>query len=131
MRAFKPLLAIVSVGTFLLLSVAPAEALVAVAAPDKQYVTKTIVAPVGGPVVLANADVQPHNVIAFRKYLSKKAKRPWCAYYPKGNCPIFWSETIGNGQVTQVQGLDNVKSGTDYTFFCSIHPAMKGTLVVP
>jgi plastocyanin len=130
MRAAKPLLAIVSAGV-LLFHATPAEALVAVAAPDKQYVNKTVVAPVGGPLVFANADLQPHNVVAYKKYLPKKTKRPWCAYYPKGKCPLFWSETIGNGQVTQVMGLEYVKSGTDYVFFCSIHPQMKGTLVVP
>ena len=87
---------------------------------------------VGGPLQYVNGDIQPHNVIAFEDFLSKKAakKAPWCKGYGKGKCPIFWSETITAGEVTEVLGLENTESGGQYAFFCSIHPGMKGTLAV-
>ncbi|HET7482933.1 MAG TPA: hypothetical protein VFK89_08740, partial [Actinomycetota bacterium] len=62
------------------------------------------------------------------KKAAKKAR--WCSAYPKGSCPLFWSPSIGTGESTEVQGLQVLKSGEQYPFYCSIHPGMKGTIVV-
>ena len=45
-------------------------------------------------------------------------------------CPVFWTKLIGLGQSTDVKGIDKVKPGTVYSFFCTIHPGMKGKLIV-
>jgi plastocyanin len=34
------------------------------------------------------------------------------------------------GETVPVQGLKNLESGSTYTFFCTLHPGMKGTPVV-
>jgi plastocyanin len=95
------------------------------------FLTPVSVAPVGGPLTFANADIQPHNVIATADFLDKKTakKTAWCKGYAKTKCPLFWSATVGTGGQTPVLGLENIESGKQYAFFCSIHPGMKGTLV--
>jgi plastocyanin len=110
-----------------------AHAVVAVSLPGAAgsgYVTEAVVTPVGGPVTLVNLDIDIHNFTAFEEYLPKKEAKstPWCGSFQKKKCPVFWSETIGPGQ-TQVQGLDGVEPG-EYTFYCTVHPAMKGSLQV-
>ena len=97
-------------------SAAPAQAAVAVTAP-------------GGFVA---GFVPPVVVIAEGDFASKKLakKSPWCSGFDRGKCPLFWSPTITTGESTEVQGLGGVKSGQQYAFFCSLHPGMKGTLIV-
>ena len=111
----------------------PAHAVVAAAPPGAAgagYATENVVTAAGGAIEFVNLDIDVHNFTAYEEYLPKKAAKstPWCGSYRKTKCPVFWSETIGPGQ-TQVQGLDQIEPGT-YTFFCSVHPAMKGTLQV-
>ena len=113
---------------------APAGARVAAAGPGAfaaGFATPVVVTTVGGTVTFVNSDVASHNFIAAEDYVSKKLakKTEWCASYPTGKCPLFWSPTITAGQQTDVQGLDLVKSGETYAFFCSLHPNMRGTLV--
>jgi plastocyanin len=43
---------------------------------------------------------------------------------------LFASKVSGLGEVSPVQGLDKVKSGQTYGFFCTLHPGMRGNLVV-
>lgn len=95
------------------------------------FLTPVTAAPVGGPLMFVNGDIQPHNVIATEDFLPKAVakKSAWCKGYAKTKCPIFWSATVGTGGQTPVLGLENLESGTQYPFFCSIHPGMKGTLV--
>ncbi len=112
----------------------PASAAVAVAAPGSfaaGFATPVVIAPAATGVTFVNGDIQPHNVIANEDFLSKKdaKKFPWCKYYPKGECPIFWSDTVGQGGTAEVLGLENLTSGSQYSFFCSTHPAMTGTLI--
>ena len=111
----------------------PAHAVVAAAPPGAAgtgYATQTVVTPAGGLIEFVNTDIDVHNFTAFEAYLPKKDAKttPWCGTYPKKKCPVFWSETIGPGQ-TQVQGLDAIEPGR-YTFFCTVHPQMKGTLEI-
>jgi plastocyanin len=78
-----------------------------------------------------NGDIQPHNVIANEDFFSKKdaKKVEWCKSYPKTKCPVFWSDTVAVGESTPVLGIENLVSGQQYSFFCSIHPGMTGTLI--
>lgn len=114
---------------------APAHAIVIFSGPGAfatGYTTPVVVAPQGGPLEYVNGDIQPHNVIAFEDFLPKKVakKTEWCKGYEKKECPIFWSKTVTLGATATVQGLENTESGEQYTFFCSVHPGMKGTLVI-
>ena len=90
-----------------------------------------VVAP-GEAITYANADIAPHNFIAYESFMSKKQakKAPWCSAYEKGKCPLFWSDTITAGQSTEVLGTEYLESGKQYSFYCSLHPGMKGTLIV-
>lgn len=111
-----------------------ANAAVAAAGPGAfaaGFLTPVTVTPVGGPLTFVNGDIQPHNVIAVADFLPKATakKTDWCKGYAKTKCPIFWSATITAGGQTPVLGLENIESGKQYAFFCSIHPGMKGTLV--
>ena len=96
------------------------------------WLTPVVVIAEGEGITYVNADVAPHNFIADGVFLTKKQAKSvkWCSAYDKGMCPLFWSATIGAGETTEVEGLEAVKAGTQYPFFCSVHPSMKGTLVV-
>ncbi|HEY7875445.1 MAG TPA: plastocyanin/azurin family copper-binding protein [Actinomycetota bacterium] len=113
----------------------PASSAAAAAGPGgfaAGFVTPVVVSAPGEPITFANFDVAPHNFVASSAFLSKKLakKAKWCSAYDKGKCPVFWSQTISAGETTEVEGVDLLKSGTQYEFFCSLHPNMKGTLVV-
>lgn len=113
---------------------APARAVVAAAGPGSfaaGFATPVVIAPTATGVTFVNGDIQPHNVIANEDYYTKKQakKNEWCSNYPKTKCPVFWSETIAVGEFTPVLGIENLTSGQQYAFFCSIHPDMQGTLV--
>ena len=121
-------------GLLVVLAAAPADARVAVAGPGAfaaGFATPVVITTAGGPLTLVNADAAPHNLIATDAFISKKeAKRvPWCGNSPKGKCPLFWSETIGAGEQTEVLGLERTESGKQYAFVCTLHAAMRGTLV--
>lgn len=113
---------------------APAKAVVAAAGPGgfaAGFATPLVIAPAATGVTFVNGDIQPHNVIANEDFFSKKAakKIEWCKSYPTKKCPVFWSETVAVGETTPVLGIEDLVSGQQYSFFCSIHPGMKGTLV--
>ena len=119
----------------------PANAAVVAAVPGSfqaTYATPVVVAPTAAPVTFVNGDIQPHDVVAKDNFASQKDAKaaPWCSNFKtkKGkktiyNCPIFWSEAVGTGQSTPVEGIDGLTSGQQYAFYCSIHPRMTGTLV--
>ena len=114
---------------------APASAATAAAGPGgfaAGFATPVVVAAQGEAITFVNADVAPHDFVADGIYLSKKAakKAEWCSGFRPGTCPVFWSPTITAGESTEVSGLEKLKSGQQYPFFCSRHPGMKGTLVI-
>jgi plastocyanin len=71
---------------------------------------------VGGPLSYVNLDPVQHDVTSDAKGGDGR--------------PLFFSKLSGLGEVSPVQGLDKVQSGQSYGFYCSIHPGMRGTLVV-
>jgi plastocyanin len=80
------------------------------------YATPAMVTQVGGPLSYLNLDVVQHDVVADQ--LGPDAR------------PLFRSDLAGFGENKPVQGLDRVQSGQTYGFYCSIHPGMRGSLVV-
>lgn len=110
----------------------PAAAYPVVAVPGSSgtnYATPVVVIEQGEDLSFVNGDVEAHNVQAL------DAKRPdgsapWCTGFPKGGCPLFWSDLVGFGEITPVLGLDAAPSGAEYTYFCVPHPWMKGTILV-
>lgn len=96
------------------------------------YIPPIVVIAPGEGITYANADIAPHNFVADGVFMAKKQakKAKWCSGYDPGKCPLFWSQTITAGSTTDVLGLENVESGNSYAFYCSLHPGMKGTLIV-
>jgi plastocyanin len=99
------------------------------------YLTPLVVMQKGGALTYANFDVVRHNVVqdvaadhkALKLSVAKTTK--WCRQFKKGKCPLFWSKLIGVTQQTPVLGVNRLKPGT-YSFFCTLHPGMKGKLRV-
>jgi plastocyanin len=85
-------------------------------AASTTYATPVMVTQVGGPLSFANLDLPQHDVVADE-------------LAPDGT-PLFSSRLSGIGEVVPVEGLDRVQSGRQYGFYCSIHPGMRGTLLV-
>ena len=79
------------------------------------YATPVMTTQKGGPLSYLNLDTVQHDVNADQKG-------------PDGR-PIFHSKLIGLGESAPVEGLANVQPGT-YGFFCSVHPGMRGQLIV-
>ena len=137
----RKLVAVMAVSLAGWLVAAPANAAVVAAVPGSfqaTYATPVVVAPTAAPVTFVNSDIQPHDVVAKDTFASQAdaKKAPWCSNFKtkKGKktiytCPVFWSEAIGTGQSTSVEGIDGLTSGDTYAFYCSIHPRMTGTLV--
>ncbi len=80
------------------------------------YATPVMTARKGGDLSFVNLDAPQHDVTADKKG-------------PDGK-PLFQSELAGIGEVAPIKGLDRVQSGQSYGFFCSLHPGMRGTLIV-
>lgn len=95
------------------------------------FATPVVIIAQGEGVTFHNFDIAPHDFVAQDAFLSKKAARraKWCSGFD-GKCPLFWSPKIGVGESTEVLGLKAVRSGKSYAFYCTVHPNMKGTLVV-
>ena len=96
------------------------------------YLTPAMMVEKGGELSYLNLDIVQHDVVqdVEADEVANKRKDKWCRDFKKGECPLFWSARAGLGDTVPVQGLKNVKPGNTYTFFCTLHPGMKGTLVV-
>jgi plastocyanin len=96
------------------------------------YLTPVVVISKGGAVTYTNIDIERHNVVqdVNADGVHGSAKRNWCGLFTKGRCPLFYSALIGLGQSESVQGLQYVQPGQIYTFYCTLHPGMKGKLVI-
>jgi polyvinyl alcohol dehydrogenase (cytochrome) len=95
------------------------------------YLTPAMIAQPGGELTYLNLDAVKHDVVhdARADGVYGPSNQPWCPRFQKGQCPVFWSEQIGLGESAPVLGLDNLEGGTAYTFYCTIHPNMSGTVV--
>ena len=80
------------------------------------YATPVMTTQPGGPLSFMNFDLPQHDVVADDKG-------------PDGR-PLFQSKLSGLGEIAPIEGLDRVKSGQTYGFFCSLHPGMRGSLIV-
>lgn len=106
------------------------------------YLTPVVIVQAGGSITFTNLDVAPHSFVhdVAVDGFGGPHDAPWCTpakkgkkhnkHRHKGPCPVFYSETIGLGQQTQVLGLENVEPGRTYSFFCTVHHNMKGKLIV-
>lgn len=96
------------------------------------YATPVMTVESGGELSYANFDIVQHDVVqdVTTDGVVNKKKNKWCKSFDKGECPLFWSARAGLGDTVSVKGLRNLKSGQIYTFFCTLHPGMKGKLVV-
>jgi plastocyanin len=96
------------------------------------YAPPVVVVEKRGTLTYANFDIARHDFVQDTKAdgVSGPRKKPWCKSFKKRKCPVFWTPTIGVGQQVPVRGLESVKPGASYTFLCTLHPGMSGTLVV-
>jgi plastocyanin len=85
-------------------------------AASTTYATPAMVTQSGGSLSFANLDVAQHDVVSVEK--------------GPGDKPLFQSPLIGFGQTAAVEGTDRLAAGKTYEFFCSIHPGMRGQLIV-
>ena len=96
------------------------------------YLTPVMTVQRTGELSYANLDIVQHDVVhdVTEDGIANKKKDKWCRSFDKGECPLFWSARAGLGDTVPVEGLKNLKVGEVYTFFCTLHPGMKGRLVV-
>lgn len=85
-----------------------------------------------GRVLYTNLDIVRHDVIQDPRAdgVAGKGKDPCCRRFGKGKCPLFWTPLLGLGETAEVQRLKNAVAGKKYTFYCSLHPGMRGSLAV-
>lgn len=96
------------------------------------YLTPAMVVQRSGELTYANFDIVQHDVVQDVKVdgVFNRKKDKWCKGFGKTECPLFWSARAGLGDTVPVQGLKNLKAGEIYSFFCTLHPGMKGKLAV-
>lgn len=91
------------------------------------YLNSVFVVDVAGTLTFTNADITAHDLVSTE---DGPADNPWCArFVGHHDCPLFASPLIGLGKQGVVEGTDQLVPGTTYTFYCSIHHWMTGTLV--
>ena len=118
-------------------------ATVAAAGPQAKfygYLTPVVVVQKGDSLTFSSFDLEQHDFVQDTQTdgFGGSPKMPWCKKVVQHHgdhehgeeCPVFWTKLIGLGQSTDVKGIDQVKPGTVYSFLCTIHPGMKGKLVV-
>jgi plastocyanin len=96
------------------------------------YAAPVVVTEKGGQITYMNLDIAQHDVVQDPKAdrIAGPRKKPWCKAFRRKACPVFWTRRIGIGQQTKVLGLGAVKPGKTYSFYCTLHPGMRGTLIV-
>ena len=98
--------------------------------PFNTYAPDTLVVSRSLGLRYVNVDTARHDVVALDAR-RPAGSAPWCANYEAGKCPLFWSPLIpGGGSETPVLGLEDAKPGETYSFFCTLHNYMVGTLRV-
>lgn len=109
---------------------------VATAVPINTFLPEVMVASRSGSLTFVNTDLNPHDFVAevrgddgVLRPDHVRPDGPWCVHYD-GDCPLFWTDLLQSGTSAVVQGLGDAVSGATYHFYCSIHPYMKGELVV-
>ena len=78
------------------------------------YATPVAVVPQGGTLTFGSADIAPHDVVEV---------------VGAGQTPRFSSPRIGLGQTADVSGVSALAPG-QYSFHCTLHANMTGTLIV-
>ena len=80
------------------------------------YATPAVVSFAGNKVSYTNLDNVQHDVTATDKGADGR--------------PLFQSKLIGLGESTPIEGTEKLAAGKSYSFYCSVHPGMKGTIAV-
>ena len=97
------------------------------------YLPPAIVAPEGATIEYTNIDLVRHDIVQDTRAdgVSGPKNQPWCRFYAdgEGKCPVFWTPMLGAGQSAKVKGLENLEPGRTYSYYCTLHPGMRGTLV--
>ena len=81
-----------------------------------RFSSRTVTIAQGQVAILHNLDIDLHNVTSDRLASG-------------GHAALFASTTIGPGASAAINGTQYLRSGR-YTFSCTLHPFMRGTLVV-
>ena len=96
------------------------------------YATRAMVASKStGKLLYSNFDVVRHDVVQDPRTdgVAGPGGEPWCNQF-KSQCPIFWTPLLGLGETTEVLGIRNTTTGRAYSFYCTLHPGMRGSLAV-
>ena len=104
------------------------------------YAPPVVIVEKGGTLTYSNLDSTEHDFVQDVEAdgFGGPKKAPWCkklASSEEGHrhahgCPAFYTPLLGSGGSAEVRGLANVKPGVTYTFFCTRHHSMQGTLIV-
>ena len=102
------------------------------------YLPPVVIVEKGGSLTYSNFDTTEHDFVQDVEAdgFGGPRKAPWCKKMAQGGhhhshgCPAFYTPLLASGESAEVEGLENVKSGVRYTFFCTKHHNMQGTLIV-
>ena len=84
-------------------------------AASTSYATPVVATQQGGKLSFLNLDTVQHDVNATKN--------------GRDGRPLFHSKLTGLGETSPVEGVNHVPPGT-YEFFCSVHPGMRGQLII-
>lgn len=134
-RARVGLAATLAVGLGLVASAPTASAATIYSGPQAStfnYLNPDVTIAAGESLALQNYDLVSHDITSEALYQPPRPKRKKGKKRPKRPPPelLFKSDLIGFGQRAPVTGLDRLKPGVSYGYFCSLHLSMTGTLTV-
>ena len=103
------------------------------------FLPPVVVVETGATLTYANFDTAEHDFVQDVESdgFGGPKKAPWCRkkkaeardrHHDPG-CPVFFTPLLGTGEIAEVKGLQNLKPGATYTFVCTVHHNMTGTLI--
>ena len=103
------------------------------------YVAPVVVVDAGAELTYGNLDTAEHDLVQDVEAdgFGGSKKAPWCKSFKSAGhghahghgCPAFYTPLLATGESASVEGISGLEPG-EYSFYCTKHHTMKGTLIV-
>ena len=103
------------------------------------YLSPVVVVDAGAELTYGNLDTAEHDFVQDVEAdgFGGSKKAPWCKSFKSSGhghdhghgCPAFYTPLLETGETASVEGISGLEPG-EYSFYCTKHHTMKGSLIV-